>query len=229
MSSVGGGERSDAATAYLYPAAARPNVDVLAKTQVTRLLPVHPPSGDACPEFRVVEIAHGPDSTLNLPASLPVLTIFVCALGPRRTVTASKEVIVAAGALGSPHLLQLSGVGSRALLSSFDIPTIIDNPAVGEGYQNHVGVAIHCAVEGETWDTLFHDRSIAEATMQQWLRERKGLFVNSPANTQTYLRIPEDDPIWKEHGAADPAAGPQSAHLELIYIVCTHFVDLPAV
>ena len=56
-STVGGGERSDAGTAYLYPAAGRPNLDILAGMQVTRLLPVPSRDGKISTDFRIVEIA----------------------------------------------------------------------------------------------------------------------------------------------------------------------------
>jgi choline dehydrogenase len=53
-----------------------------------------------------------------------------------RTVRATREVIVSGGAFNSPQLLQLSGVGSRALLERLGIPVVMDLP-VGEGLQDH--------------------------------------------------------------------------------------------
>lgn len=60
-STIGKGERSDAATAYLYPAASRPNLDILVNTQVTRLLS----AGEGKPDFRVVEMAQTSDGTIR--------------------------------------------------------------------------------------------------------------------------------------------------------------------
>lgn len=59
---------------------------------------------------------------------------------------ATKEVIVAAGALHSAQLLQLSGIGPGALLKSFDIPVAIDLPGVGNNLQDHclVGTFYPC-------------------------------------------------------------------------------------
>lgn len=48
------------------------------------------------------------------------------------------EVIVSCGAIDSPKLLQLSGIGPKALLKKLDIPLILDRPAVGEGLKDHV-------------------------------------------------------------------------------------------
>ncbi|KAI8314295.1 hypothetical protein K4K61_005320 [Colletotrichum sp. SAR11_59] len=54
-----------------------------------------------------------------------------------RTVTANKEVILAAGAIQSPVLLQVSGIGPRQVLESLNISTQIDLPGVGNNFQDH--------------------------------------------------------------------------------------------
>ncbi len=54
--------------------------------------------------------------------------------------SASREVIVCGGAVNSPQLLQLSGVGAGATLSAHGIPTLIDNPSVGGHLQDHLAV-----------------------------------------------------------------------------------------
>jgi len=53
------------------------------------------------------------------------------------TVTAAKEVILAAGGIHSPQLLQLSGVGPKDLLTSAKIPVIANLPGVGQNFQDH--------------------------------------------------------------------------------------------
>ncbi len=57
--------------------------------------------------------------------------------GKTFTAQASREVIVAGGAFNSPQLLQLSGVGPRALLERHGIPVVHDSPGVGEALQDH--------------------------------------------------------------------------------------------
>jgi choline dehydrogenase len=56
---------------------------------------------------------------------------------PVQTVFASQEVILAAGAVHSPQLLQLSGIGPSGILNSFGIPVLEDLPGVGSNLQDH--------------------------------------------------------------------------------------------
>ena len=55
--------------------------------------------------------------------------------GLRQTVSATREVIVAAGALHSPQLLMLSGIDPAASLKAFQIPLNVDLPGVGNNLQ----------------------------------------------------------------------------------------------
>lgn len=54
------------------------------------------------------------------------------------TVAVSREVILSAGAVGSPHLLQLSGIGSPSVLTAAGIPVKVANSNVGENLQDHI-------------------------------------------------------------------------------------------
>ncbi|MBP7001604.1 GMC family oxidoreductase [Amaricoccus sp.] len=60
--------------------------------------------------------------------------------GGTRLLRARREVILAAGAVGSPAILQRSGVGPGALLQGLGIPVVLATDAVGGGLQDHVGV-----------------------------------------------------------------------------------------
>lgn len=53
------------------------------------------------------------------------------------TVSAKKEVILAAGAGHTPQILQLSGIGPKALLQKLGIPVVNDLPGVGRNFQDH--------------------------------------------------------------------------------------------
>ena len=62
--------------------------------------------------------------------------------GETQEVQASYEIVLCAGALESPKLLQLSGVGPADLLNQFDIPTVADRAQVGEGLHDHPNVPV---------------------------------------------------------------------------------------
>ena len=76
--------------------------------------------------------------------------------GREHTATARREVIVAAGALQSPQLLQLSGIGPPALLQKFGIPVVNARDGVGENLQDHLQVRtiFRCTKPITTNDTL---------------------------------------------------------------------------
>ncbi len=57
--------------------------------------------------------------------------------GVDRSVRARKEVILCGGAIGSPQILLLSGVGPHDQLAEFGIPVVVDVPGVGQSLQDH--------------------------------------------------------------------------------------------
>jgi choline dehydrogenase len=106
---VAGGRRQSAADAYLTPAAGRPNLTVVAHAHVRRLVVEHLTCRAV--EYRVD--------------------------GQIRRVVADREVILAAGGVGTPHLLLLSGVGPAAHLRDIGIGVTADLPGVGANFQDH--------------------------------------------------------------------------------------------
>ncbi len=104
------GKRHSTEVAYLQPALARPNLHLSTNSQATRLLF----DGKRC---------IGVEYSQN---------------GESKTVFANAEVIVCAGALESPKLLLLSGIGNPVSLKEFDIAPLADVPGVGENFHNHV-------------------------------------------------------------------------------------------
>jgi choline dehydrogenase len=108
--SIRNGMRCSGDTAYLRPARKRPNLTVLTGAVVTRVL------------FEGTR-AVGVDFIRN---------------GNRSTATARSEVVLSAGAVKSPQLLELSGVGDAVRLANFGIPVIAHVPGVGEGFHEHL-------------------------------------------------------------------------------------------
>ncbi|PSR73741.1 hypothetical protein PHLCEN_2v10431 [Hermanssonia centrifuga] len=84
--------------------------------------------------------------------------------GKVHTVNASREVILSAGALKSPQLLELSGIGRKDVLEKIDVPLKLELPGVGENVQEHMFLGMSWElkedVKFDTWD-LLRDPTIA--------------------------------------------------------------------
>jgi choline dehydrogenase len=109
---VKNGWRMSAAKAFLRPAAARRNVRLFARAHACKIL-------FEAKRATGVEIDRA---------------------GRRETIRARREIIVAAGAVNSPQLLQLSGVGPAAHLKAIGVEVRCDSPAVGSHLQDHIGI-----------------------------------------------------------------------------------------
>ncbi|NUZ04722.1 GMC family oxidoreductase N-terminal domain-containing protein [Piscinibacter koreensis] len=116
--------RCDAATAFLAPVRQRANLTVLTGVQVTRVVVEH---GRATG----IEWVRADSNAATAAAN------GVTATAAHGDARADAEVIVAAGALQSPHLLQLSGIGLAALLQRHGVPVVVDAPDVGANLQDH--------------------------------------------------------------------------------------------
>jgi choline dehydrogenase len=68
--------------------------------------------------------------------------------GETRTALATKEVVLSGGAIGSPHLLLLSGIGPRAELEAVDIACQVDSPHVGKHLKDHLHVGLFFPAPG---------------------------------------------------------------------------------
>ena len=114
------GLRWSAARGFLKPVLSRPNLDLITAGHVEKV------------------------SVENRRATGIVLT----GRGGRRTLTARREVILAAGAVGSPQLLMLSGIGPAAHLTDNGIDVVLDKPGVGSNLQDHLQLRLIYKVQG---------------------------------------------------------------------------------
>ena len=141
------GLRCSSAVGYLRPARSRANLAVEVGAQATRVL---------CEGSRAtgVEYRQG---------------------GEVKRVAAMREVILAAGSLQSPQLLQLSGIGPAPLLQKFGIPVLHDLPGVGENLQDHLQLRLifKCTKPITTNDDLASTWRSAKIGLQ-WLLRRSG-------------------------------------------------------
>ncbi|KAI2637747.1 GMC oxidoreductase [Hypomontagnella submonticulosa] len=109
-----------------------------------------------------------------------------------RTAVATKEVIVAAGVLNSPKILELSGIGSADLLKRHGIAVVIDLPEVGENLQDHLTCGIgYEAVEGvETLDALMRQEPEAiEKALNEYATSQSGLFATVGFGSYAFLPV----------------------------------------
>lgn len=113
------GKRQDAATAYVHPKLQdgnHVNLHVLVASQVVRILFDN-------------KTAVGVEFTPN--------PSFTDAPQTVQNVKAKKLVVLSCGALGSPSVLERSGVGSSKILEQAKVPQVVDLPGVGDGYEDH--------------------------------------------------------------------------------------------
>ncbi|KAF6785939.1 GMC oxidoreductase [Colletotrichum sojae] len=100
--------------------------------------------------------------------------------GQEKTISARMEVILAAFALQTPQLLELSGVGDKNLLESLGIPVLVDNPNVGENLQDHPIVCQSFEVnDGVPSADVLRDGKILNAVVGQYQATREGPLEQS--------------------------------------------------
>jgi choline dehydrogenase-like flavoprotein len=152
--------RRSYAVEYLEQAGARKNLHVVVSSAVTRVLFKDEKSATGDAVASGVEFVHD---------------------GKKYTARAKKEVILSAGALKTPQILEFSGVGNPEILAKINVEPKIDLPSVGENVQEHVFCALSWELkEPEKYNTL--DGIADEAVLKEQLQlyaEHKGLFLLS--------------------------------------------------
>ncbi len=94
-------------------------------------------------------------------------------------ITAAREVILSSGAIGSPRLLQLSGIGPADHLESLGIKPVYDQPQVGENLQDHLDLYSICEVTGPHTYDRFAKLHLSAWAGLQYLFTRKGPVASS--------------------------------------------------
>lgn len=166
-------QRCFSANAYLGPARGRANLTVLTETIVTKiLLDKSDPKAVVAQGIRV--------ATKD---------------GADRTIMARKEVILSAGAINSPRLLEMSGIGDAGLLKQLGIDVVVDTPHVGENLQNHVytGVVFEVREDVETLDPFFRSDPRATAAAIQAYAKGTGPLASSSIVASAQLPFPGID------------------------------------
>jgi choline dehydrogenase-like flavoprotein len=155
------GRRWSAASAFLKPALKRPNLTVWTGAQARRLTV----EGN---RVTGIEISHR---------------------GEIKTLRAGREIILSAGAVNSPHLLQLSGIGDPALLAEHGIPIAHSLPAVGENLQDHLQLRMIFKVSGvPTLNSRFNSLAGKAGMALQYGLARRGPMTMAPSQMGGFTR-----------------------------------------
>ncbi len=156
-----GGIRWNTSKAFLRPVRHRQNLSVLTGAQTTRIL---------FEGKRAVGVEFVKD-------------------GHRQIVRASKEVVLAAGSIGSVQLLQLSGIGSGSMLQGLGIPVVHDLPGVGENLQDHLQIRTVYRVQGAKTLNTMANSLIGKAMMGlEYAMKRTGPLSMSPSQLGVFTR-----------------------------------------
>ncbi len=110
-------------------------------------------------------------------------------------VAAAREVIVCAGAIHSPQLLQCSGIGAPAHLQSLGIRPLVEAPEVGLNLQDHVQARLRYTLnQPVTLNDLYHNKAqLAWATLQ-YAVARRGRMAQAPIRAGIFCRSSEHEP-----------------------------------
>ncbi|KAI1134208.1 oxidoreductase [Hypoxylon sp. FL0543] len=162
-------ERSHAAKAYYFPVRDRENLEIITNALVERILI---------------------DDDSKSPKAVGVQ--YRCADGRTNVALASKEVIVAAGAMQSPKLLELSGIGNAGILQLLDVGVVKDLKGVGENLQDHIicDFAVEVVDDMETLDGLARQEPDAiQQAMCEYMGSHSGLLTSAGIKTYAYMPV----------------------------------------
>ncbi|MGH1416193.1 MAG: GMC family oxidoreductase [Pelagimonas sp.] len=109
--------------------------------------------------------------------------------GVPTTVKARREIVLSAGAVNSPQILQLSGIGPAALLREHGIDVVMDQPYVGENLQDHLQIRAVFKVNGtRTMNTLANSMMGKAKIGLEYLFKRSGPMSMSPSQLGAFTR-----------------------------------------
>ncbi|MGS0741736.1 GMC family oxidoreductase [Glaciimonas sp. GG7] len=159
------GIRWNASKAFLRTAATRRNLEIMTGCQVKRL---QIDAGENGLECKGVAFFGG---------------------GKEWFAEAEKEVLLCAGAVGSPHILQLSGVGPAALLQQHQIPVLVDAPGVGENLQDHLQIRMGFKVTGVKTLNVMANNWLGKMKIgMEYLWSRSGPMSMAPSQLGAFAK-----------------------------------------
>jgi len=166
----GGHRRASAARTYLHPALKRPNLQLVTGALVHRVLFDDAEAGTGSKRATGVEFSRN---------------------GVVERAEAVREVILSAGAVGSPHILQLSGVGDPEHLGKIGVPVVHELRGVGRNMQDHYVARVSHPVSGmPTANEKSYGLPLAMEAMR-WLFTGKGMLSYSPSLVAASVKVLE--------------------------------------
>ncbi|KAF9264930.1 aryl-alcohol-oxidase from pleurotus Eryingii [Marasmius fiardii PR-910] len=194
QATVKNGVRSSSATSYLGPQFInRSNLHVLLNARVTR---VHAKSGKGRKlTFDSVEfMQNGAKSQI---------------------ISASKEIILSAGTMMSPHILLHSGIGDSKMLRRLGISPVLHLPSVGQNFSDQPALRNQWIVNStDTQETFVQNATFTAQQTDIWQKTKTGPLVDPPNSFLGWLRLPKNSDIFKRF--RDPTPGPHTAHFEFV-------------
>jgi choline dehydrogenase len=167
------GWRWSSSRAFLRPVRHRKNLDVWTDAHVTRLLFDRLPSGQT--RCTGVQIRRGRETA---------------------SLQASRELILSAGAVGTPQILQMSGIGDATLLRDCGIPIIHEAPGVGANLQDHLQIRTVFKVEGARTLNMLAGSLLGKFSMGlEYLLKRSGPMSMSPSQLGAFTRSDPANPF----------------------------------
>ena len=172
-----GGRRWSASKAWLRPALGRPNLTLITKAHTRRVI---------VEETGGVKRATGVELTVEGQG--------------QGTASARKAVILAAGSIGSPHILQLSGIGPRGLLGELGISAVHDMPGVGANLHDHLQIRMVWKVQGPTLNERANSWLGKAAMGLEYLLFKTGPLTMPPSQLGAFAKSdaaqPSPDVEW---------------------------------
>lgn len=164
QATINGGQRCSTAQAYLHPARTRPNLTVVSHALVNRLLfDGGRAAGVEYFRLNAVEKAY-----------------------------ASGEVLIAAGAIRSPLLLMLSGIGDKTELENLGIPVQQHLPGVGKNLQDHLHTRVRCEIN-QPWTFIALSEQQKQDAFYAYERQRSGLWASNFLEAGAFVKSHPDE------------------------------------
>ena len=159
------GMRWNTARAFLRPVRGRANLDIVTHARARRI---------------AIEGRNGDRRATGIEARVA---------GADVAFRATREVVLAAGAIGSPHLMQVSGIGGGARLQAAGIPVVHDLPAVGENLQDHLQLRLIYRVSNIRTLNEWSGRLTARIAMAlEYLLFRRGPLTMAPSQLGLFAK-----------------------------------------